>query len=189
MFFWKIKKKYLNFKKFYVSRKWRHIVPTNENRSYKIIKWIRIFFRLSLRHAHYFIYLNMIVLINEAFNIKYDDEHINTTSMYSMINVKQQLTIIHTITPKIKSFINFNETPSVSFVNDVTWCTLRYTVTREVYKYKLLFDQHFSIKVVHFSRFLTMNIITLSTLLSTLDSTVQFLQDRNLLPSRKICDR
>ena len=62
----------------------------------------------------------MIVLINEVFNIKYDDEHINTTSMSSMINVKQQLTIIHTITPKIKSFINFNETPSVSLVNDVT---------------------------------------------------------------------
>ena len=62
----------------------------------------------------------MIVLINEAFNIKYDDEHINTTSMSSMINVKQQLTIIHTITPKIKSFIKFNENPSVSFVNDVT---------------------------------------------------------------------
>ena len=62
----------------------------------------------------------MIFLIKEAFSIKLDNEHINTTSMSSLINVKQQFTNILIITPKIKSFINFNETPSVPFVNDVT---------------------------------------------------------------------
>ena len=49
---------------------------------------------VSLSHAHYFISFYMVILIKETFIIKFDNEHINATTTYSVINVKQQLTII-----------------------------------------------------------------------------------------------